>query len=41
MTYDLDPGTGGRWGLVAAPECRRFVVGRVVGTNSAEKEWEC
>jgi hypothetical protein len=24
----LDPGTGGRWGLVAAPECRKFVAGR-------------
>jgi hypothetical protein len=26
---------------VAAPECKKFVVGRVVGANSAEREWEC
>jgi hypothetical protein len=27
-------------GLVAAPECRKFVVGRVVGANSTERECE-
>jgi hypothetical protein len=26
---------------VAAPECRKFVIGHVVGANSAEREWEC
>jgi hypothetical protein len=40
MTYSFGSGYWRKVGLMATPECRKFAVGRVVGANSAEREWE-